>query len=163
MKAATLYRKRLIPQESVLLKDDRLFYQDSDILMTAWKALKPKPELSHGFSCYFLKDGFKISKFYNHSNDFMYWYCDIVSHEYFPDTNTFVFTDLLADVIFYPDSRYEIIDLDELSFAMSNQLLAPEDAAGALLKLDHLLHLYYQGLLPRYFDSINRRIASFCS
>ncbi len=161
MKAATLYRKRLIPQESVLLKDDCLFYQDSDILMTAWKTLKPKPELSFGFSCYFLREGFKISKFYNHAREFMYWYCDIISHEYCSDTNTYIFTDLLADVIFYPDGRYEIIDLDELSFAMTNHLLEPDSAADALLKLDHLLHLRYQGLLARYFDSINHKIASF--
>lgn len=103
MRTATLYRKRLIPEECVLLKDDHLFYQDSDILMTSWNTLKPKPELHHGISCYYLRDGFKISKFYDHQNQFMYWYCDIIAYEYDKSGNSYVFTDLIADVIIYPD------------------------------------------------------------
>ena len=59
MNGVKLYRKRLIPEECILLKDDHLFYQSPDILMTAWSALKPKPDLDHGISCYYLKEGFK--------------------------------------------------------------------------------------------------------
>ena len=96
MNSVQLYRKRLIPEECILLKDDHLFYQSSDILMTAWSALKPKPDLDHGISCYYLKEGFKISKFYDHQNRFMYWYCDIISHQYDKEQNRYIFTDLLA-------------------------------------------------------------------
>lgn len=102
MNGVKLYRKRLIPEECILLKDDHLFYQSPDILMTAWSALKPKPDLDHGISCYYLKEGFKISKFYDHQNRFMYWYCDIISHQYDKEENRYIFTDLLADVILYP-------------------------------------------------------------
>ncbi len=157
MKTATLYRKRLIPEECVLLKDDRLFYQDSEILMTAWNALKPKPQLDHGISCYYLQDGFKISKFYNHQNEFMYWYCDIISHEYDKNTDSYIFTDLIADVIIHPDNRLQVIDLDELSFALSNGLLSSEAVCEALLKLDHLLSLFYQGTLFHLLEEFNRR------
>ena len=34
-----LYRKRLIPEECVLLKDDRLLYRDEEIIVTAWNQL----------------------------------------------------------------------------------------------------------------------------
>ena len=131
MNGVKLYRKRLIPEECILLKDDHLFYQSPDILMTAWSALKPKPDLDHGISCYYLKEGFKISKFYDHQNRFMYWYCDIISHQYDKEENRYIFTDLLADVILYPDNRLRVIDLDELSLALSGGLLQKEDVCDA--------------------------------
>lgn len=161
MKNATLYRKRLIPEECILLKDDYLFYQDSELLMTAWSALKPKPALHHGISCYYLNDGFKISKFYNHQNEFMYWYCDIISHEYDKNTNSYIFTDLIADVIIYPDNHFEVIDLDELSLALSGGLLSREAVCDALLKLDHLLRLYYHGDLRSFMNDFDRRTAEY--
>ena len=37
-----LYRKRLIPQECVLLKDDVILECSEDIILTKWCALKPK-------------------------------------------------------------------------------------------------------------------------
>ena len=157
MDTPTLYRKRLIPKECILLKDDHLFYQDSDILMTSWTALKPKPALHHGISCYYLKEGFKISRFYNHQNEFMYWYCDIISHEYDKNTNSYIFTDLIADVIIYPDGQIQVIDLDELAFALENELLPQESICGALLKLDHLLRLTYQGNLDIYLNAFRQR------
>jgi len=160
MKTPLLYRKRLIPEECIPLMDDILFYWDSDILMTAWKALKPKPVLHHGYSCYFLDEGFKISKFYDHDNSFMYWYCDIISHTYDKNTNAYVFTDLIADVIIYPDGRLQVIDLDELSFALTNGLLSPDEVADALLKVDRLLHLFYSGSLQEQFEMIDALIRS---
>ena len=54
-----LYRKRMIPEECVLLKDDKVLELTDDIIITKWNTLKPKRELHHGFSCYFLKHGFK--------------------------------------------------------------------------------------------------------
>lgn len=40
--------------------------------------MNPKTTFSHGCSCYYLKEGFKISKFYRHDGSLLYWYCDIV-------------------------------------------------------------------------------------
>ena len=54
MKRPTLYRKRLIPEECILLKDDELLYRDEKTIITRWNTLKPKKDLHHGFSCYFL-------------------------------------------------------------------------------------------------------------
>ena len=161
MKTPRLYRRRLIPDECILLKDDHLFYQDSDILITAWNTLKPKPVLHHGFSCYYLKDGFKISKFFDHDNQFMYWYCDIISHVYDKNTDSYIFTDLLADVIIMPDGQVKVLDLDELSFALDHNLLSAEEVSEALRKVDRLLTLFYQGSLDVYLDTIDQHIKQY--
>ena len=60
-----LYRKRLIPEECVLLKDDRLLYRDEEIIVTAWNTLKPRKDLHHGLSCYYLGVGIKVSRLYD--------------------------------------------------------------------------------------------------
>ena len=52
-----LYRKRIIPNECVLLKDDLVLSWDEERIVTKWNALKPKKNLHHGYSCYFLKAG----------------------------------------------------------------------------------------------------------
>ena len=57
-----LYRKRLIPQECVLLKDDVILECSEDIILTKWCALKPKKYLHHGYSCYFPKEGIKVTR-----------------------------------------------------------------------------------------------------
>lgn len=37
-----LYRKRIIPDECVLLKDDMILSCDEDHIITSWRALHPK-------------------------------------------------------------------------------------------------------------------------
>ena len=121
-----IYRKRMIPEECILLKDDILLEVTDDIIVTKWNTLKPKRELHHGFSCYFLKQGFKVSKFYRADNTLMYWYCDIVDYDYNEETNTLIATDLLADVIIYPDGNVKVMDIDELCQAKEEGLIDDE-------------------------------------
>lgn len=59
MKDPILYRRRLIPEECVLLKDDRILLHADNILVTSWQALKPRKDLHHGYSCYFSKKATK--------------------------------------------------------------------------------------------------------
>ncbi|MDE7047789.1 MAG: DUF402 domain-containing protein, partial [Lachnospiraceae bacterium] len=73
-----LYRRRIIPEECILLKDDIILSCDEEHIVTSWHALHPKKDLHHGSSCYFLKEGFKVSKFCDASDGLLYWYCDIV-------------------------------------------------------------------------------------
>ena len=152
-----IYRKRIVPEECVLLKGDTILYRDSDIIVTKWNALKPKKDLHHGFSCYFLKDGFKISKFYYEDGSLLYWYCDIISHTYNPETDTYVFTDLLADVIIYPDGRTRVVDLDELADALESGAITNAQAEDALRKLNKLLAIIYRN----EFDSIKQNLEKF--
>ena len=144
-----LFRKRIIPAECVELKDDIILYRDQEVIITKWNTLKPKKTLSHGYSCYFLDRGFKVSKFYDHNVELIGWYCDIVSHTYDPLTETYVFTDLLADVIIYPDGFVRVVDLDELADAQRDHLITETEMETSLRHLDKLLSIIYKGAFPK--------------
>ena len=68
MKIPALYRKRLIPDECILLKDDIIISCDENVILTKWNTLKPKKDLHHGYSLYLLNEGIKVSKFYREDN-----------------------------------------------------------------------------------------------
>ena len=59
-----------------------------------------------------------MSKFYGEGNVFRYWYCDIIKTEYRKEDNSYLFTDLLADVVVFPDGSVRVVDLDEVSEAL---------------------------------------------
>ena len=102
-----IYRKRLIPEECILLKDDIIVEQNEDYILTKWKTLNPKTTFSHGCSCYYLKEGFKISKFYRHDGSLLYWYCDIVEYTSRPEDNSLIVTDeCLPAPAEQPDHHY---------------------------------------------------------
>ena len=145
MSAPILYRKRIIPEECVLLKDDKILYQDEQIIVTGWHSLKPRKDLHHGYSCYFLKEGYKVSKFYRADNSLLYWYCDIVEYDYQSETNTYIVTDLLADVIIYPDGFVKVVDIDELVTALNQKLISEDTLKKSLLCLSNLLDIIYSG------------------
>ncbi len=149
MKSVTLYRKRLIPDECICLKDDLVLYQDNDVIITRWNTLHPKKTLHHGYSCYFPERGFKVSKFYDHDGQLISWYCDIVTYTYDKEENTYVFTDLLVDVIVYPDGFVRVVDLDELADALRDHLIDEELSQKALRHTDKLLSLIYKGDFPK--------------
>ncbi len=153
-----LYRKRLIPDECVRLEDDEIIYIDSNIIVTKWRALHPKPKLDHGYSCYFLKKNFKISKFLLSDDSLIYWYCDIIDYTYDNEGDEYVFRDLLADVIVYPDGFVKVVDLDEFEEALDKELLTSADVRKALRSLDSLLRIIYDGRFNELQDEIEKRI-----
>ncbi len=144
MSELQLYRRRLIPAECILLKDDIIVKQTKDLIITSWKTLNPKIAFSHGCSCSFLREGFKISKFYTQNNSLLYWYCDIVEYARNESAHTLTTTDLLADVIVYPDGRTKVVDLDELAQAFETGLLTAAQLSAALRQLNHLLTYIYK-------------------
>ncbi len=156
--APVLYRKRLIPDECVLLEDDEIIYMDSDIIVTKWKTLRPKPQLDHGYSCYFLKKNFKVSKFLLSDDSLLYWYCDIMDHTYDNEGDEYVFRDLLADVIVYPDGFVKVVDLDEFEEALDKELLTGDEVKKALRSLDSLLRIIYDGKFSELQKEIEDRI-----
>ena len=149
-----LYRKRIIPEECVFLKDDRILRQDKEIIITGWNTLHPKKTLHHGYSCYFIDRGYKVSKFYDHDGHLISWYCDIVSHTYDESENTYVFTDLLVDVIVYPDGFVRVVDLDEMADALRDETMTSAQVQQALRHLDKLLGVIYSG----HFDRLTKYI-----
>lgn len=152
-----LYRKRLIPAETLPLSEDQILYMDSFIIVTSWKAIHPKPSLCRGYSCYFLQEGFKVSKFYRTENEFRHWYCDIIDTKYLPEENAYLFTDLLADVIIKPDGFVKVVDLDELTEAYRDRMITEEQLLTALTHLDKLLKLIYDGRFGELIKEIEER------
>ncbi|MCR5426325.1 MAG: DUF402 domain-containing protein [Lachnospiraceae bacterium] len=141
MDTLKIYRKRLIPQECILLKDDILVEQTPERIITRWKTLKPKAEFDHGSSCYFLDRGVKVSKFYREDGSLLYWYCDIVEYSEGASPQELIVTDLLADVILYPSGRMKVMDLDELADAFERGLLTADQMTRCLRHLNDLLTL----------------------
>lgn len=176
MKIPVLFRKRIIPEECICLKDDEILYfsPEEHIVVTRWHALKPREDLHHGYSCYFYDLGFKISKFYQKDGSLLYWYCDIIHVDYpaskpavpskglsneIPSDETescFIATDLLADVIIYPDGFVKIVDLDELTTALDSGALSLELLKAALTRLSSLLNLIYSGEFKKYQDYLEQ-------
>lgn len=141
MQTLQIYRRRIIPEECILLKDDVVVEQTGDFILTRWNTLNPKTTFSHGASCYFLKEGIKVSKFYRDDDTLLYWYCDIVEYDFRPDANTLTVTDLLADVILYPDGRVKVADLDELADAAEQGIIDKDQLCRCLRQLHNLLSL----------------------
>lgn len=145
MKEPILYRKRLIPSECVRLDKDQILSATDNLIITRWKTIRPKKELSHGLSAFFLDKGIKVSKFYDYKNELICWYCDIITSEYHAETNTYIMTDLLADVLIYPNGTIKVVDLDELADAAEQQLITQEQLLLSLRQLDWLLQRIYNG------------------
>ena len=153
-----LYRRRLIPDECVRLEDDEVIYLDNDIIVTKWRALHPKPRLDHGYSCYFLKRNYKVSKFLFNDDSLIYWYCDIIDYTYDNEGDEYVFRDLLADVIVFPDGFVKVVDLDEFEEALDKELLTGVEVKKAIRALDSLLRVIYEGRFNELQDEIEKRI-----
>ncbi|MCM1100360.1 MAG: DUF402 domain-containing protein [Clostridium sp.] len=152
-----IYRKRYIPAECVLLKDDVIVEQNDEFILTTWHTLRPKAQFDHGSSCYMLKEGLKISKFYRPDNSLLFWYCDIVDYELDTARNILTVTDLLADVTLYPDGHMKVLDLDELAEALERGLITQEQMTAGLRRLHHLLSLVYRDKFDRLQAILNDR------
>lgn len=151
-----LYRKRYIPNESILLKDDTIVFADDKLIITSWKTLKPRKDISYGYSAYFMEEGFKVSKMFHADGHLVYWYCDIIDTEYEEETNTYVFHDLLADVLIYPDGFVRVVDLDEIADLLDQGVINSATASKALRTLNNLLKLIYSGEFDKYQQVINK-------
>lgn len=152
-----LYRRRIIPDECVMLKDDVILSCDEERIITSWNALHPKKDLHHGMSCYFLQEGFKVSKFCLEDDSLLYWYCDIVDFNYHPGDNSLIVTDLLADVIIYPDGFVKVVDLEELVTALESHSITLDTLKSSLMRLDKLLNLIYSN----QFDTLKAYIENY--
>lgn len=153
---AQLYRRRLIPDECIPLTDDRILFQSENILITGWNTLHPKTEFAKGISVYILDNGWKISKQMDADGNFVLWYCDIISHDYDKIDDTYVFTDLLADVTIDRNGFVKVIDLDELSDAYESGLISAHLLSEAVRKLNGLLCAIYSGAFKEYTGLIEK-------
>ena len=147
MQKLKLYRRRFIPNETIELKDDQIIRADESIVVTQWKTINPKPDFSHGVSCYFLDFGWKISRFLNDSGECVYTYCDIIDSVYKNEDNSILINDLLVDIIVYNNGLVKVTDLGEIAEALETGLIGAGLAMKALRRADALLRVIYEGRL----------------
>lgn len=145
MKQVRLFRRRFLPDELLELKDDKILFSSKDVLVTRWDVLKPRNDIAYGISAYFIDLGIKVSKIFNACNELVYWYCDIIETEIDDEGFTYTFTDLLIDVLVYPDGHTEVVDMDEFADMMEQGVLSEETSIRALRNTNRLLQLIYSG------------------
>ena len=153
---AEIFRKRLIPEECVPLVKDRILSRSENTMITCWNTINPKTTFSKGISLYVMDKGWKISKFFDTCDNFVYWYCDIIHTDYNKENDSYVFTDLLADVIIEPSGIVKVVDLNEFETAYKKGLIGIDGILNALSKLNALLNLIYTGRFSQYTTLIEQ-------
>ena len=141
--AIRLYRKRFIPDELKLLADDKILHVDDDLIITSWNTLKPRSDFASGISAYYRKEGFKISRHYGADGTFTRWYCDIIAESKTDDG--LIYSDLLVDVVIFPDGTVRVVDLDEAADALEQGLITTDMLMQALRSTDKLLSYIHHG------------------
>ena len=84
----------------------------------------------------------------------MYYYCDIVEFEKNAEDDSLIITDLLADVILYPDGKVHVMDLDELADAQEQALISGAQLNRSLRQLDKLLNIIQLGKFSQLLEKI---------
>jgi uncharacterized protein len=148
LKKPKIYRKRYVPDELVDISNDELLYRDENVLVTRWKTIKPRKDIHWGISFVFLNQGYKISRFYDEKDVFLYWYCDILDTFHDAKEDTYICHDLLLDVKILPNEAWQLLDVDEFAMALEHDILKKEQAVKALLSLHNLLDLIKGGHFP---------------
>lgn len=153
-----LYRRRFIPEETVLLKDDIILFFDDSVIITSWKTLKPRKDIAGGISAYYRKEGFKISRVTDSEGNLVHWYCDIIEEQPADgSSNGLVFVDLLLDVVVMPDGSVKVMDLGEAADALKEGLITQDMLLHAMSTTDRLLSLIYSG----QFSSLTKCIETY--
>ena len=131
-----LYRKRMIPEEIIHLKDDVILHHDSSLIITN-----------------------NTSKLiFDSHQKLVYWYCDIIETSYSETEHAYTFTDLLADVVIYPDKSLRVLDLDEIGDALEEKIISKETAVKALRLCNKLLEIIYSGKFKHYQNIVNKYV-----
>lgn len=155
MKQVQLFRKRFLPEETTELKDDKILSISNNLLITSWEVLKPRSDIASGISAYFFDLGVKVSKVFDADGQMVYWYCDIVEPQIDEEKGTYIFNDLLIDVLVYPDGYVKVVDLDEFADMVEQNVLNHALSIEALRRTDHLLQLIYSGRFKNLTDYID--------
>ena len=157
-----LFRRRYLPDEITELKDDKVLSLSEDLLITSWDSLRPRDDFSSGVSAYFINLGVKVSKIYTADGTLVHWYCDINEPEIHKEDRTYIFHDLLIDVVVAPDGSTRVVDMDEFADMLEQGVISQPLGIHALRRTDHLLRLIYSGnfsQLTSYIDAIEKTAA----
>lgn len=152
MNSISLYRRRFIPDEKILLNNDEIILVNDEMVVTRWQVLTKRHDFTHGASCYYIKEGFKISKFLDEYNNLVYWYCDIIETEYNEEENSYTFNDLLIDVIIDTKGFVKVVDIDEVAIAIKKKLLTEKQIIFTMETTEKLLNIIYSGKFDKYSE-----------
>lgn len=157
-----LYRKRHIPEECVLLKNDRILHLDASSLVTAWNVLKPRSDFASGISLFNFEKHWKITRVAKADGSLYHWYCDIMKVHFSEDketnTTTCLMEDLLIDIVIEADGSVHVLDLDEAADAFERGLISGADLTLALNAADTLLRIIRNGEFAEYQKIIEEYI-----
>lgn len=145
MENIRLYRRRFIPDEIIYLKNDEIVSFNDERIITKWNVLNPRHDFTHGVSCYFINEGYKVSRFLDEKGKMVYWYCDIIDTDISDDGKSYTFNDLLIDIIVYENGFIKVVDLDEIGKALENDIISKELIIKATERADKLLKIIYKG------------------
>lgn len=154
MENIKIFRVRFIPMEVVDISGDEILFLDENRMITRWTPIHPRSDFSRGYSCTFLKEGYKISKVMNSAREVRYWYCDIIHVDIQGGGAIYNFIDLLLDVKIMPDGQVIVMDMDELALAVENRLITQEQANQSLRQCHRLLQRIYFGDLVNEVEEI---------
>ncbi|MBR1737247.1 MAG: DUF402 domain-containing protein, partial [Firmicutes bacterium] len=90
-------------------------------------------------------------------SELVYWYCDIIDYEYDKNEKSYIFNDLLIDVVIYPDGFVKVLDIGEISEAMTRGLIGNGRVKNALDTTDKLLNIIYEGR----FDELKKELENY--
>ncbi|MGA3297442.1 MAG: DUF402 domain-containing protein [Candidatus Bathyarchaeia archaeon] len=93
---------------------------------------------------------FDIGKFYDRSNNWLGYYCDIVKPvtSLLHGTRTSVITDLFLDLWISPSNKYCILDEDEFDEAVRTRLISKRLAQKAVSELGRIIKMVEHGKFP---------------
>ena len=143
MNPIKLYRRRYIPNEIIHLKNDEILFVDNERIVTKWDTISPRKDFSRGYSCYYINEGIKASKMIKASGELLYYYCDVIETIHKPDEQTYIFNDLLIDVIIRGENNVQVVDIVEVPEALEESLITAEQANYALRCLGLFLDKVY--------------------
>ncbi|MCS1352390.1 DUF402 domain-containing protein [Mechercharimyces sp. CAU 1602] len=109
----------------------------------------PNPDGKRIFlTYYFVKKGYTISKVFDRTGKFLYFYCDVMDMRQ-TSRLRYVMVDLLLDLIIYPDGRYHVIDIDEFAVSIEKGQLKKRQQVHALKTLHKMIQLHMKrALIP---------------
>lgn len=155
-----LFRKRHIPEECILLKNDIILHLDDSCLVTAWNVLKPRSDFASGISFFDFGNHWKITRVAKADGSLYHWYCDIMKMHISEDnqnhSSTYLMEDLLIDVVIESDGSVHVLDLDEAAEAYEKGLITGADLTLALHATDTLLRIIRNGEFIQYQDRIEQ-------
>ena len=144
-----IYRRRFIPNEMICLDSDEILHLDDEKLITRWSAIHARSDFAGGVSAYFFKEGWKVSKIYDHNGNVLHWYCDIVEYLFDENANSITCQDLLFDVVVSDNGRYKVLDCDEAAEAYESGLITGAQLCSALRSLHELMEVIYHDRFDR--------------